>query len=968
MENLSFIEKQFPVSKMSKESYKERKSSQGQTITGLGKWWGRKPLVLVRAAILGCLLPATDNPKKDMDIFLKIMSMDSAGLLQRKAKKFTIKGLYEKLQEHADLFNQYRDWFIVDGSKVKLQKNAPRDAMEAALFNTFGYDEKLAMCMRPEQLAELHPDTWRDINSYLGTSAENLAELVEQLSEKRYGHKVVVGDCFCGGGSIPFEAARIGCDTYASDLNPVAGLLTWADLNICGASDEVRQEIEAFQKKAYDAVDKEICALGIEQNERGDRALSYLYCLETICPECGHKVPLLPSFVVGIRAGKVVAVLKEREHDFAIDIVSDVDDDALKYAREHGTVQDSALVCPHCGKGTPISALRHDRVDEDGNTVYGLRLWEKNEFQPRPDDVFQERLYAVRYEHREINDAGKLIKRERYYCAPSQRDFENEVKVKKLVTDNFQKWQVDGVVPSGQIEDGEKTREVIINRGWKYWHQLFNARQLLVLSRLAEQIKHAKTTAEKVAGILGLNKCVNYDSRLCRIDPSRDMMAQVFYNQALNTLYNYGIRGNSLLGDPWFGIINTVKLNGATEVKLQDARDTTNVVDIWVTDPPYADAINYHELTEFFLAWDKGLIQGVFPAWYTDSKRILAVRGDEDFSQTMIEIYSNLTKHMSDNGVQIVMFTHSDPAIWAQLAIIMWKSKLKVTAAWNVTTETASPGMKNGNYVTGTVLLVLRKQNDNQMAFLDEINGDIREEVKQQIATMQELDDKEEPNFSDPDYVLAAYAASLKALTAYALIEDLDLDYELGQAIQNPTESQIVSVIENAKKIAYDSVIPLSFDNYLWRELSNAEKFYIKGLESEKAGSYELGTYQEYARGFNIGGYSQLMASERANMARLKTPYEMAGRSLNDVPDFENSLLRVIFAGIYAGIKEDMNPTKALGYIKNERSDYWDKREMIKQMLVFFLDIKNISNMQPHWTKSAEMAEQLFALVTHDSI
>ena len=62
----SFIEKQFPVSKVSKESYKERKANNGQTLTGLGKWWGRKPLVLVRAAILGCLLPATDNPKKDM--------------------------------------------------------------------------------------------------------------------------------------------------------------------------------------------------------------------------------------------------------------------------------------------------------------------------------------------------------------------------------------------------------------------------------------------------------------------------------------------------------------------------------------------------------------------------------------------------------------------------------------------------------------------------------------------------------------------------------------------------------------------------------------------------------------------------------------------------------------------------------------------------------------------------------------
>ena len=46
---MSFIEKQFPVSKVSKESYKERKAVQSQTLTTLGKWWGRKPLILVRA-------------------------------------------------------------------------------------------------------------------------------------------------------------------------------------------------------------------------------------------------------------------------------------------------------------------------------------------------------------------------------------------------------------------------------------------------------------------------------------------------------------------------------------------------------------------------------------------------------------------------------------------------------------------------------------------------------------------------------------------------------------------------------------------------------------------------------------------------------------------------------------------------------------------------------------------------------
>jgi adenine-specific DNA methylase len=97
----------------------------------------------------------------------------------------------------------------------------------------------------------------------------------------------------------------------------------------------------------------------------------------------------------------------------------------------------------------------------------------------------------------------------------------------------------------------------------------------------------------------------------------------------------------------------------------------------------------------------------------------------------------------------------------------MWKSGLRVTAAWNIATETESGGLKEGNYVKGTVLLVLRKQTGEDMAFLDEISSDIRNEVRKQIASMVELDSKEEPNFSDPDFVLAAYAASLKVLTSF---------------------------------------------------------------------------------------------------------------------------------------------------------------------------------------------------------
>lgn len=434
-------------------------------------------------------------------------------------------------------------------------------------------------------------------------------------------------------------------------------------------------------------------------------------------------------------------------------------------------------------------------------------------------------------------------------------------------------------------------------------------------------------------------------------------------------MWNYGARGLTLLSGVYYLTLDNLpaELQIDAITSLGDARDNSYYADIWLTDPPYADAINYHELTEFFLAWDKKLLPKVFPNWYADSKRILAVRGDDNFSHSMIEIYANLTRHMNNDGFQVVMFTHSDPAVWAQLALIMWKSGLKVSAAWSVTTETPRSGYNYGNYVQGTVLLVLRKQTGDDTAYLDEINVDIKNEVKTQIESMQALDDKEEPNFSDPDYVLAAYAASLKVLTSYKNIGELDLDYELNLAINDPANSKVVSLIERAKKIAFDFIIPADFESYLWKDLTSAERFYIKGLESEKSGNYQVSTYQEFARGFAIDSYKQLMASERANTARLKTPVELAMRTLNEVPDFERSTLRLILAAIYISIKEDGKPEKGLFHIKNNLSDYWGSRDMLKQLLAFLKDTRDIGNM-PHWAESAEVAEHLYVLVDNDHV
>ena len=393
---MSFIEKQFPVSKVSKESYKERKANNGQTLTGLGKWWGRKPLILVRAAILGCLMPSSNNPKADMDIFLKIMSMDNDGLLDRKQKSLSAIELHE-IARGSKHFRQYlNEWFEVDGVKVKIRNGQDKNDIEVRLFKTLGYDDKLKYCVRPEQLTTLRKDSWNAINHHLGTHAKSLNELVEQLSIKRYGRLISVGDCFSGGGSIPFEAARIGAKAYGSDLNPIAGLLTWSNINILVARKEELNEIYKFQKNVFDTVDKEIIKLGIEHNEKGDRAISYVYCVEANCPECGIKVPLAPSWVIG-KGTKTIAILNKNCNKYDIDIKMDASVKELKNASE-GTVTSKGLLCPNCGKTTPMSILRGDRIDSNGTTVYGLRQWEKGDFDFREDDIFNERLYAIKYE------------------------------------------------------------------------------------------------------------------------------------------------------------------------------------------------------------------------------------------------------------------------------------------------------------------------------------------------------------------------------------------------------------------------------------------------------------------------------------------------------------------------------------------------------------------------------------------
>lgn len=953
--NKSFIETQFPVSKVSKESYKERKSAQGQTLTQLGKWWGRKPLILVRAAVLGLLLPATDNPKKDREVFLKLLTMDDEGMWARKKSSISANNLQEYLSSREKAI------YFDNGKLRRGLSREEKEELQQTVFMRMGYDERIKYCSRPEEIDGPSPKAWEEINSHLGTNAAKLPELVEELGIRQFGTRPIVGDCFCGGGSVPFEAARIGCDVFGSDLNPVATLLTWAALNILGGGEEVVDEVKKAQQEVYDAVDKQITEWGIEHNEKGWRGYAYIYCNEVVCPECGWKVPLLPTLSVAERMQKVIAELEPDAENKRYHIhIRQATQDESKNARTSGTMTSKGMVCPNpkCPghqSPIPIASIRREHAG-------GLRLWENKDIVPRPDDVFHERLYCIRWMEN-VKDISGREQVKWHFCEPDVYDFKREDKTLSLIKERFAEWQTKGCLPSMKIEKGYNTDQPIRERGWTHWHHLFTPRQLLYHGLLANEAMKRNQLA--VSGLfLSLGRAVDSNSRLCRWHSGADKPENTFYNQALNTLVVFSARGYTLQKHAWFFEVRNKPINNSKSTISIDARELDFTSNLWITDPPYADAINYHELSDFFLTWYEKTLEKQFPDWYTDSKRALAIKGsDEEFRKSMVEVYRNLTNHMPNNGLQIVMFTHQDANVWADLAMILWAAGLQVTAAWCISTET-NTALKSGNYVQGTVLLVLRKQTSDDVAFLDEIYPEVEEEVKKQLESMLEIDDKEDPNFGDTDYQLAAYAAALRVLTRYKQIEDIDIERELSRARGPGERNPLEGVIENAVKIACDYLVPAGIDSWVWKQLLPEERFYLKGLELESHGEHRTGAYQELARGFGIREYKNLQQSRKANETRLKTGSEFKDRDVGG-EGFSSSLVRnILFAIRQTRQEEDAVAGKVW---LREYPGYWEKRKEIVELLRYFAAL-GINDSMEQWEGDSKAAKMLSVVVEQDHV
>ncbi len=999
----AFIETQFPIARLSAEAYKERKANNGQTLTRLGKWWGRKPLILIRASLLGMLMPASIDPKRDREIFLKILTMDDDGVWQRckgeipvaawreaasaeiQKDSFLARGWRRGLTEEEQDSICARIWEALNPLQRKaLDDQRRRPVPDRVTFDALPYAQRIAHCERPENIEGPTSTAWADINAHLGTSASSLSDLVAQLGQRTFGHVPRVGDAFCGGGSIPFEAARIGCEAFGSDLNPVAGLLTWASLHLLGGGRVVQEEVMQVQAVVMAEADRQVSEWGIEHNDQGERADAFLYCVEVKPEGCDYFIPLAPSWLVGERTKAVCRWHRVPGSDrLQPEIVVVTPEEVAAYKAGKGaTAVDGRVTDPLTGKDwCSIESLRGPQ---------GLRRWSNDDIVPRPDDVFQERLYVIRWVKTVAGADGKPVESRRY-AAPNPADLQRETLTLTLLQQRFHAWQAAGFIPSKAIpEQGDETGRLFRERGWTHWHHLFTPRQLLTHGLLAEVSGRIAQSKEAIVGcLLGLGRIANWDSRLClwMANSANEGGSHVFNSQALNTFLNYSNRPLIKLDTAWpvFNDTVAVSIGRSSRVITSDARDLRHTCDLWVTDPPYADAVNYHELGDFFLAWYDRQLTRAFPEWTPDARAELAVRGDgDDFRRSMVEIYRNLAAHMPDNGMQMVQFTHQDPGVWADLGMILWAAGLKATAAWTISTETEAVGIKKGNYVTGTVCLVLRKRVKPEPGFLDEVYPLVEDEVRRQIASMQALDEGGEPNFNDADYQLAAYAAALKVLTQYATLDGKDVEHEVFAVRDRATKSDFQSVIERAITIACDLLIPRGLESS-WRDLSLVERYYLRALDIESRGERRKGMYEELARGFGVTDIRPLLKSDQANGTRMHTPSGLAasglaplgagssqpvpvrrGRASGAVHPFAASPLRHLLFAIRETTLNDLNPEPGRQYLRDTFGQgYWNRRERFMALLEWLEALGNAHGMT-EWTADSEAARILAGRLRND--
>lgn len=334
--------------------------------------------------------------------------------------------------------------------------------------------------------------------------------------------------------------------------------------------------------------------------------------------------------------------------------------------------------------------------------------------------------------------------------------------------------------------------------------------------------------------------------------------------------------------------------------------------------------------------WEKNLKFLIESLRLSPIQNFKALFVGEGFRKGMIAAYRKMAELMPVNGIQVIMFTHQSGSIWADMANIIWASGMQVTAAWYVVTETNS-ALRQGANVTGTIMLVLRKRHQRLETYRDELGWKIEDAVRDQVESLVGLDKSiraqgSEGLYSDADLQMAGYAAALKVLTKYSVIDGKEMVTEAEAPRVKGKKTFVDELIEFAVTTAVQFLVPVGFEKSEWLNLAPVERFYLKMAEMEHQGNKTLDNYINFAKAFKIRHFDQLMSdTSKANSARLKLSSEFIGSMMSGDTEIARTPLRALLYAMYE-ISRDTKVDDVLLHLMENCPNYLQVKSLIAKM------------------------------------
>jgi len=629
-------------------------------------------------------------------------------------------------------------------------------------------------------------------------------------------------DPFCGGGSIPFEAQRLGLKTYASDLNPVAVLITKALIEIPpkftgkppvnpetrknpvfytkewkgaqGLAEDVRYYGKWMREEAFRRIGHLYPKVKLPKEHGGGEAtvIAWLWARTVKCPNpaCGTIIPLVRSFWLSTKAKKkewLEPVLKGKKIHFEVKSGKGEPPPATKTARG------AKFRCIACHQDAPESHIKSEgREGRMGSQLLAVVAEGKNR-----------RIYVSPTEEHELQDLPNAI------SAPNQ----------SLAYDPRAIW--------------------CVNYGLDTFDKLFTKRQLITLTTFTNLVKEvierveadtllseisnntiplreggngSKAYAEAV-GIylaLGVSRLTNRSSTICFWDNLGEKIQQVFARQAIPMTWDY-VEGNPFSNSTGNFIGQLDYLTHVIEMNQIKAKGTSEQSDsahqlllpeekvLISTDPPYYDNVGYADLSDFFYVWLRTSLGNIYPELFSTmlapkGPELVAIpyrfegsrkKAEEHFLTGISKAFKNMREKAHKNYPLTIYYAFkqreedqdeegersgtSASTGWETMLESLINAGFQIVGTWPMRTELIGSLKKNVNALASSIVLVCRPRPDNApVTTRRELTGTLRRELPDALKKLQE------GYIAPVDFAQAAIGPGMAVFSRYSKVLEAD--------------------------------------------------------------------------------------------------------------------------------------------------------------------------------------------------